>query len=56
MPPRRDPANTNHSGINSQNASPYGDNQFQHIMQMMVEQQQKANEMMVEQQRQANKN
>ena len=44
MHQRRDNTNANPSGSNNQNADPPGDNQFQRIMQMMVEQQRQATE------------
>ena len=50
IPPRRDNTNVNPSG--SKSAGPSGDNQLQQIMQMMVEQQQKANENKAKQQEQ----
>ena len=56
MPPRRYYTNTNPSSNNAYSAGPSRDNQFQNLMQMMMEQQQKTNEMMMEQQRKANEN
>ena len=44
MPPRRDPANANPSGSNSDGAGSWGDTQLQQLIRIMVEQKQKANE------------